>query len=133
MIKNLNLKQEDKMPIMVGTNETYFCEGNIIFVKAIGEQTAKIAQLHSENHYKLASRLKGKINYLIDLDKCGKNSPEARSTWKKLSDDNNTKKVATYGLSPVSRVIASFVIGVSSKQNLRFFKTKEEAMVWLST
>ncbi|PKP32684.1 MAG: hypothetical protein CVU00_11505 [Bacteroidetes bacterium HGW-Bacteroidetes-17] len=126
------MKQKDKMPIMIGTNETFFYEGNIIFVKAFGEQTAEIARLHQENHFKLASTIEGKISYLIDVNKSGKNAPEARLIWKQLSENEHTSKVAIFGLSPVSRVIASFVIGRSSLTNQRFFKTKEEAMIWLS-
>ena len=126
------MKQEDEMPTMVGTNETYFYEGNILFVKAIGEQTSEMSQQHLENHNKLASSIVGKICYLIDLNKCGKNSHEARLIWKQLSEDEHTKKVATFGLSPVSRVIASFVAGRSSLSNQQFFKTKNQALLWLS-
>lgn len=131
MLINLNMKEKDELPIMIGTNETYFYDGNIIYVKAIGEQTVEVAQLHREYHHKMASSTGEKISYLIDLNQCGKNSSEARMIWKQLSEDEHTKRVATFGLSPVSRVIASFVMGRSSLSNHQFFKTKEKAMIWL--
>lgn len=69
--------------------------------------------------------MKGKLN------KAGKSSPEARLIWQQISGLEKTNKVAKYGLNPVARVLASFVIGVYHKSNMRFFSTKEEAMTWL--
>jgi hypothetical protein len=40
-------------------------------------------------------------------------------------------KMAYFGMHPVARVIASFMMGVTRKQNMRFFKTREEALAWL--
>jgi hypothetical protein len=72
-----------------------------------------------------------KISYLIDLNKCGKNSPEARQIWNQLSDDEKTNKVAIFGIHPVARVLANFSMGTSKNKNQHFFKTQEEAMTWL--
>lgn len=79
----------------------------------------------------IISGLEGKVSYLIDINKCGKNAPEAREVWKMMSASEKTHKVATFGLNPVARVIASFVIGTYKNRNLLFFKTKEEAIQWL--
>jgi len=81
---------------------------------------------------KLASMIDGKVNFLIDVNKAGKNSPEARSIWTKTTENENTNKVAIYGLSPVARVLASFVIGVTKKKDIRFFITKEDALNWIN-
>ena len=96
-----------------------------------GEQTTKIALNHKKICEMLSSGLEGKINYLIDLNKCGKNSTEARKIWKEFSESENTNKVATFGLNPVSRVIASFVIGKLQKGAVQFFKTRKEAISWI--
>jgi hypothetical protein len=34
-------------------------------------------------------------------------------------------------LNPFPRIIALFIIGASNRKNLRYFKTKEEALAWL--
>ena len=68
---------------------------------------------------------------LIDITKAKKQSPEARMTWKELSEHEKIEKIALFGLHPVARVLASFIIGQSKKKDMRFFKTKEEALAWL--
>ncbi|NQU51611.1 MAG: STAS/SEC14 domain-containing protein [Bacteroidetes bacterium] len=73
----------------------------------------------------------GKINYLVDNNKCGKNSPEANSMYRQLCYNEKINKVAVYGLHPVARIIASFVIGLDPKGKQRFFKTEEQARLWL--
>ncbi len=129
--KKLKLIQLSENEYWVGSNRTALLEGNIIYVTAEGEQTPELARLQEEINSKLAALVKGEIKYLIDLNNCGKNSPEARVIWKKLSDDENTQKVAVFGLHPVARVLASFVLGFSYEPKDRFFKTKEKALEWL--
>ena len=71
------------------------------------------------------------MNVFIDLNKAGKGSPEARKIWKKLTENEKTGRVAFFGLHPVARVLASFTMGVSKNKDMRFFKTREEALEWL--
>ena len=40
-------------------------------------------------------------------------------------------KIAMFGMHPVARVVASFVMGVTNKEDMRFFKSKEDALLWL--
>jgi len=115
----------------IGENKSFLIEGNIIHVVVKGEQTAESSFLQTEVNSKLASLVNGKINYLIDLNKGGKNSPEARAVWKLACEDENTNKVAVFGLNPVARVLASFVFGISKKRDQRFFATKEESLSWI--
>lgn len=131
MLTNLEIKYVSEKEMWVGGNKTFLTDQNIIHVIAIGEQTADLALLQKEINFKLFELAGGKINFLIDLDHCGKNSPEAREIWKKLGEDERTNRVAIFGLHPVARVLANFVIGTSKRQNQRFFKTEEEAMMWV--
>lgn len=118
--------------IWIGENKTFFLTDlNIIHVIACGEQTTELAIMQKEINYKLFGLTEEKISFLIDLNKCGKNSPEARQIWNQLGDDEKTNKVAIFGLHPVARVIANFSMGASKNKNQRFFKTQEEAMTWL--
>ena len=48
-----------------------------------------------------------------------------------MHEDEKLVKIAIFGLNPVARVIASFIMGVAKKKDQRFFKTKEEALAWL--
>ena len=78
---------------------------------------------HSSSH--------GKANLCIDLNKAGMPSSGARKIGRKAFENEKVGKIAIFGLHPVARIIASFVMGVTRKEDLRFFKTKEEALAWL--
>lgn len=116
---------------VVSKNRTVLTDQNIIHVIVEGEQTDAIARAQKIVNKQLFELVDGQTCFLIDLNKSGKNSPEARSTWNELSAHDKLKKAAVFGLNPVVRVIASFVIGFSVKKNQRFFKTEEEARAWL--
>ena len=115
----------------VGNNRTSFIDGDIIYVIAYGEQTDEQAALQIEINNRLTENAEGKICYLIDLNHCGKNSPGARATWLKISEDNKTGCVAIFGIHPVAKVIATFVMRLSKRENMRFFNTKEKALEWI--
>ena len=128
----MEIVQISEKEFCVGGNKSSIIGNNIIHVVASGEQTRELALLQYEMDSKLASMIDGKVNFLIDVNKAGKNSPEARSIWTKTTENENTNKVAIYGLSPVARVLASFVIGVTKKKDIRFFITKEDALNWIN-
>ncbi|MDD2426022.1 MAG: STAS/SEC14 domain-containing protein [Bacteroidales bacterium] len=131
MTNTVQVKKISDTEYIVGENKLSIIEGNIIYVISQGEQTEEIALAYVSIIKDILSSLEGKLSYLIDVNKCGKNAPEAREIWKMMSASDRTHKVATFGLNHVARVIASFVIGSYKKGNLLFFKTKEEAMKWL--
>jgi hypothetical protein len=130
MSKKLEIKYVSEKEMWVGGNKTILTDQNILHIIATGEQTTELALLQKEISYKLIELAQGKINFLIDLNNAGKNSPEAREIWNQLGEDERTNKVAIFGLNPVARVLANFVIGTSKNNKQRFFKTQEEAMTW---
>ena len=117
--------------IWVGKNRLYLGEDNIVYVTNVGEVDEKMAIACGEAFLKLINMVEGKVNALGDLNKAGKQSPEARKIWKELSENKKFGKIAIIGMHPVARVLASFVIGTTKKKDMRFFKTKEEALAWL--
>lgn len=131
MQNKIEIKQVSEKELWVGENQSLLIEENIIQVISIGEQTTEIAKLEIDVFNRLASLIDGKVNVLVDLNKTGKSSHEARKIWNQLSEGDKTNKVALFGLHPVARVIASFVMAVSKKTEQQFFKTKEEALKWL--
>jgi len=128
----MDIIQISEKEFSVGGNKSSIIGNNIIHVVASGEQIRELALMQYEMDCKLASMIDGKVNFLIDVNKAGKNSPEARSIWTKTTENENTNKVAIYGLSPVARVLASFVMGVTKKKDIRFFMTKEDALNWIN-
>ena len=117
----------------VGGNHTFLKDNNLIYVIADGEQTKRIAVAQAKICNQLALTTDKKVNYLIDLNKAGKSTPDARKQWRRISEDEKTNKVALFGIHPVALVLASFVMGVSKKKDMLFFKTKKEALEWINS
>ena len=117
--------------IWVGENWAYLGEDNITYFVLVGEHDENIAIACGEAFLKLINMVEGKVNALGDINKTGKQSPEARKIWKKISENEKVGKLALIGMHPVARVLASFIIGTTKKKDMRFFKTKEEALAWL--
>jgi len=117
--------------IWVGKNRLYLGEDNILYYINVGEIDEKTALESCEAMLELRNMGKGKVHFFIDLNKGGKTTIEARKILRKFTDKNVQGKLAFYGLHPVARVLASFFMGMSKKKNMRFFKTKEEALAWL--
>ena len=123
--------EEKDREIWVGESRFYLGEDNILYETVVGEQDEKTAITMQEATDKLMNMVEGKVNLLIDLNKTGRPSPEARKKEQEAFEDERIRKVALFGLHPVAQVIASFVMGVTRKKDMRFFKTKEEALAWL--
>jgi len=117
--------------IRVGENRLYLGEDNILYITNIGEIDEKTAIAIKEAVLNVANMVEGKVHTLTDLNKAGKTSPEARKVFKELAEQEKQGKVALFGMHPVARVLASFFMGISKKKDMRFFKTKEEALAWL--
>lgn len=115
----------------IADNNIRVLDGNIIHIKAYGDQHDEIAEEHYLLHKQLSRQLEGKLNYLVDLNHAGKSTPTARKVWKKLSESEFTDKVALWGLHPVARILATFVMGVTRKKEMKFFTSMEEAVAWL--
>ena len=129
--KPVEIKQVSEREIWVGENRIYLGEDNILYVTVVGDIDDKMAIAIKEADLKFKNTVEEEFDVLGDLNKSGKHSPEARKIWKEMTEDDKTGKVAICGMHPVARIIASFVMGVSRKKDMRFFKTREEALSWL--
>jgi len=123
--------EEKNREIWVGENRLYLGEDNILYITNIGEIDEKTAIAMGEAVLKLVNMVEGKVCTLTDLNKAGKTSPEARKVFKELAEHEKQGKNAFFGIHPVAGVLASFFMGITKKKDMRFFKTKEEALVWL--
>ena len=133
MSKKESVKIEDKdREIIIDAGRLYLGDDNILYITPLeGNMDEQLAIEACRSALGLQNMIEGKVNALIDLNKAGKQSAGARQRWKEWNDNEKTGKVAYIGLHPVARVLASFVMGVSSKKDGLFFKTKEEALAWL--
>jgi len=130
--RQARVKNEEKdREIWVGENRLYLGEDGILYETLVGEQDEKIVRALHEASIILRNMTGGKVNCLVDLNKAGKVSSEARKIGQEMLEDERIGKVALFGLHPVARVLAAFVLGITRKKDTHFFKTKEEALAWL--
>jgi hypothetical protein len=123
--------RKKKREFWVGENRFYLGEDNIFYVTQSGNIDDKIAINVKEKISILLSSIEGKVNWLVDLNASGKQSPQARTFQREITEHEKTRKCVLLGVHPVARVIAAFSIGISQNKDLRFFKAREEALTWL--
>jgi hypothetical protein len=131
MEQEVKIEQVSEREFWVGGDTLYLGEDNIFYVTSVGEANEKKAIAIKDVFLRLLNVAEGELNLLIDINKAAKHSSEARKVWQELSEHKKFRKIALFGLHPVARVLAYFVMGVSKKKDLRFFKTKEGALAWL--
>jgi hypothetical protein len=117
--------------IWVEKNRIYLGKDNVLNFINVGEMTENIATECCDAMLKLVSDQEKEVDFLIDLGKGGKLSPAARKILKEFTKKHVHGKLAFCGLHPVARVLASFFMGPAKKKEMRFFKTKGEAEMWI--
>ncbi len=127
----VEVKQVSEREIWVGENRLYLEEDNVLCIINVGEIDEKIAIEIKEAVLKIMNMVEGKVHTITDLNKAGKTTSRARKVFQELAEHEKQGKNAFYGMHPVARVLASFFMGISKKKDIRFFKTKEEALTWL--
>jgi len=129
--KEFEVKHVSYREVWVGENRLYLGEDNILHVTIVGDIDDEKAIAVREANFTFRDMIEGKARVLCDLNRSGKHSSGARKIWQQMSEDEQAGKIAMYGMHTVARVISSFVMGVTRKKDMRFFKTKEEALAWL--
>ena len=123
--------EEKDREIRLGGSRLYLGEDNIIYIVATKNVDEKTETELITSFFKLVNMAEGKVHVLFDINKVGKPSHGARKIGREVLENEKVGKVAFFGLHPVARVIASFMIGVTKKKDIRSFKTKEKALAWL--
>jgi len=123
--------QGEQQRIFVGDSTAYIDDHNIVHITAIGDTDDASAQQIRSVALGYMEGLEGPVDCIIDMNTAGKPSSKARKIFKELSDHHRINKVALFGIHPVAEVLASFMIGISRRRNIRFFRSKDEAMDWL--
>jgi hypothetical protein len=131
MIEKLVAEKVPGMEFWVGPTQVRLTEGNLVIVKAVGPQTHDTAIAHLNIFEQIYHEVDEPLNFVIDLNDAGKNSAEARKVWKDVAEYEYTCKVALIGIHPVARVIAGFVMSISTSSKIQFFSTREKALKWI--
>ncbi len=132
MDQSAEIRQISDQETFIGPTRMFLDDNNLIWITAVGEMDDELAALCREVALKFFKTAIGKIDILIDLNKSGKSSTGARKIWRELSGHEKVAKIALFGQHPVARVVASFVMGITNKPDMKFFKTEQEALAWLN-
>lgn len=68
---------------------------------------------------------------LADASQAGKTSSAARKAYVRLNRDLRGGKVAVVGSRRYGRVLVSFILKATGRDNIRFFESEEKALTWL--
>jgi len=105
---------------------------HLICITAVGDMNETLAKKVQALMFGAFSEANDPFDVIIDLNKSGKQTPEARRIWNDLNDNPNIRCVAYIGVHPVARITASFLKGIASNKNMKFFSTIEKAKEWLN-
>lgn len=117
--------------IFLDESSFYLGDNNILYEKIVGNFDKEKALKAKEIVLSLMDQVEGEVDVLIDLNDAKTQTTEARKIGIEMFELPKNKKIALYGIHPVARVIAGFVIGICKNNNLKFFKTEKEALTWL--
>lgn len=117
--------------IWIGESRLYLGDDNIMYETIVGDFDEQCAKAALEASLKLIENAEGQVKLLIDVNRAGKPSKEARDIFMKFLEQKKLGKIAIFGMHPVARVLASFGMGLSRKEDMRFFRTRDEAFSWL--
>lgn len=117
--------------IMVGKNRIYLDDDSIIHFINVGDIDEKDALEAAKAMGKLNGLAGGKANFLIDLNRGGKLTSEAKKILKDFSENTIKGKLGFWGLSALPKLLASIFMTVTKKSDMSFFETREQAVAWL--
>lgn len=137
MLRDLNIKikkaKHDK-EIQINEHRIYI-DNNLLHIICIGDIDKKTALEFRKKVRRLLKQIGKKMNIFADINRIGYVSSEARIIFKEMFENPifGRGKIAIFGLHPVAKVVASFFVRFSkSKDYIRFFNNKEDAIRWLN-
>ncbi len=124
--------EENSRTVMVGDCTIHLGDDDVFYITIIGEVDEEIAIRFMNTFEEIYKKFgKKKRCVFVDNNNAGKISSKARKVFSKLEYEENTDKVAIFGLHAVAKVLATFFMGITQKREIRFFNNKEEALLWL--
>ena len=115
----------------IGESRVYLDEEDIFHIVGSGDTDDKTAVEIKQRADEFLELVEEKMRIIVDMNNSGKPSAEVRRVFNELGQNEKIGKVALHGIHPVARVIASFFMKTTTKREMRFFKTEEEALAWL--
>ncbi len=129
--KKAAIKQVSDREFHIGRNRFCLDDDDIIRLTLVGDLSGEQALAFNEVVFGFFKMTEGKLSSIIDFNASRQPSLEARKIAQEMFDHERIDKVALFGLHPVAKIIAYFVMGFAKNQQMEFFKTEEAAMGWI--
>ena len=71
------------------------------------------------------------VRLIVDSSRSGKTSSAARRIYVELNRDPRIGKTALVGSRRYGRLLGTFIVKATGRDNIRFFDSEEEALAWL--
>ncbi len=133
MYYQISRSKELHQTLQFGESSLTTGDDTIIHFTMGGKPDKETAQQISRATLELIDTYEEKVNFLVDLNKVGQPTSDARKIFRDMHEHEKVNKTAIFGVHPVAKIIASFVILISRKGNQRFFTSREEAIAWLKS
>jgi hypothetical protein len=102
----------------------------VVFVGDTGERGAQ-AFIEALGPFLEATTEAEPLHAILDATQAGKLSAKARKIFFGLNRDSRVGKVAVIGTRRYLQVLGSFILKATRRDNIRFFDSEEQAIVWL--
>jgi hypothetical protein len=127
----IEIKQVSDKEFLVGQSRLFIDSDGIVNMVIVGVIDGNMSGMMTEVFFKLTKTIAGEKRLLVDINDTRSVSREARKNAQQTFEVDKKIKLAAFGLHPVARMIATFVIGALQKKYMRFFKNREDALAWL--
>jgi len=137
---NQNNTSSQKTEIKIEGSKLWLGEDGILYVKIGTAMNEKIAEELANSYIEIAKKLPGQIKALVDMSQVSHTSLGVSSEFRKKIVENikeafkkyGFKKAAIWGGGIMQRTVVRFILAAARIENIRFFKTEEEALKWLN-
>ena len=83
--------------------------------------------------YLEAATLEQPLGLLVDASRDGKMAPSARRNFTELNKDPRLGHIGICNVSRFNRVVATFIMKATGRDNIRFFESQADALAWLKS
>ena len=114
--------------ILVKENRNHIGDNSMLYLNVVRKLDDKIAISFKKDSHRLMIIIEGNVNYFMDIDNAGKLQPEVRKIGIKLIRQKKNGKIPVFGMHQFTKVISSFIMGISGKIEMLFSRPKERLL-----
>jgi hypothetical protein len=113
---------------------TLHANGSLLRLTFMGDFTEADLQAYMQEFtpYLETATAENPIRFLVDIHQLDKLCSQARKQFTELNGNRCIDKVGIVGVNPFFKVLVTFILKASNRNNIQFVSTEAEALAWLS-